>query len=119
MHLISVPGTLAYEQPGELNRVWAPLAFVVSFKLETDELLLLPKAVAALERYGVHAVVRCCGLLILGLFTLAGCERALLSNRARDVSQPQRRGGGCREAHLSRRRSGNRIAHRAGCYGRP
>ena len=31
---------------------------MVSFKLETDERLLVPKAAAALERYGVHLVVR-------------------------------------------------------------
>eukprot|EP00191_Tetraselmis_sp_GSL018_P023412 CAMPEP_0177626424 /NCGR_PEP_ID=MMETSP0419_2-20121207/30644_1 /TAXON_ID=582737 /ORGANISM="Tetraselmis sp., Strain GSL018" /LENGTH=318 /DNA_ID=CAMNT_0019127473 /DNA_START=59 /DNA_END=1016 /DNA_ORIENTATION=- len=36
---------------------WAPDAFVVSFKLETDEGLLEQKARGALESYGMHAVV--------------------------------------------------------------
>lgn len=35
---------------------WIPKAFVVSFKLETDSDLLIPKARAALQRYG-HKVV--------------------------------------------------------------
>jgi hypothetical protein len=43
---------------GDLCHDWAPDAFVVSFKLETDERLLLTKAANALELYGVHAVVR-------------------------------------------------------------
>ena len=43
--------------PGHLCKDWAPSAFVVSFKLETDEALLVPKATAALRAYGVHAVV--------------------------------------------------------------
>lgn len=36
---------------------WAPEGFVVSFKLETDTLLLLPKAAAALHRYGHQIVI--------------------------------------------------------------
>ncbi|KAF8516534.1 DNA/pantothenate metabolism flavoprotein [Hysterangium stoloniferum] len=36
---------------------WTPDAFVVSFKLETDENLLIPKARAALERYGHQVVI--------------------------------------------------------------
>ena len=43
--------------PGHLCKDWAPSAFVVSFKLETEEALLVPKATAALRAYGVHAVV--------------------------------------------------------------
>ena len=43
---------------GCLRGTWAPSAFVVSFKLETDEELLVLKAHKALQRYGVHAVVR-------------------------------------------------------------
>ena len=43
---------------GCLRGSWAPSAFVVSFKLETDEELLVLKAHKALTRYGVHAVVR-------------------------------------------------------------
>ncbi|EPQ27431.1 uncharacterized protein PFL1_04969 [Pseudozyma flocculosa PF-1] len=36
---------------------WAPEGFVVSFKLETDPNLLIPKAVTALERYGHQLVI--------------------------------------------------------------
>jgi len=36
---------------------WCPDATVVSFKLETDEALLLPKARGAMAKYGVDAVV--------------------------------------------------------------
>lgn len=36
---------------------WAPEGFVVSFKLETDINLLIPKAEAALERYGHQIVI--------------------------------------------------------------
>ncbi|KAK9834914.1 hypothetical protein WJX81_008277 [Elliptochloris bilobata] len=42
---------------GDLRRLWAPEAFVISFKLETDENVLAKKAAGAIERYGVHAVV--------------------------------------------------------------
>ncbi|CEH14873.1 Uncharacterized conserved protein with similarity to phosphopantothenoylcysteine synthetase/decarboxylase [Ceraceosorus bombacis] len=36
---------------------WAPEGYVVSFKLETDPKLLIPKARAALERYGHQLVI--------------------------------------------------------------
>ncbi|KAH9478341.1 Phosphopantothenate--cysteine ligase CAB2 [Psilocybe cubensis] len=36
---------------------WTPGGFIVSFKLETDENLLLPKARQALERYGHQVVI--------------------------------------------------------------
>jgi len=36
---------------------WAPEGFIVSFKLETDADLLIPKARAALERYGHQVVI--------------------------------------------------------------
>ncbi|KAG9313606.1 phosphopantothenate-cysteine ligase [Chiua virens] len=36
---------------------WVPAGFVVSFKLETDETLLIPKARQALERYGHQVVI--------------------------------------------------------------
>jgi len=36
---------------------WTPQGFVVSFKLETDPDLLIPKARAALERYGHQVVI--------------------------------------------------------------
>jgi DNA / pantothenate metabolism flavoprotein len=42
---------------GLLRNDWAPAAFHVSFKLETDEQLLLHKAKAAITSYGVHCVV--------------------------------------------------------------
>jgi phosphopantothenate-cysteine ligase len=40
-----------------LVKEWAPLAFTVSFKLETDSSLLLSKSKTALERYGHQIVV--------------------------------------------------------------
>ncbi|KAJ3354395.1 hypothetical protein HDU83_005320 [Entophlyctis luteolus] len=40
-----------------LVKEWAPNAFVVSFKLETDPSLLIQKARGALARYGHHAVI--------------------------------------------------------------
>ncbi|KAI0032415.1 DFP-domain-containing protein [Vararia minispora EC-137] len=36
---------------------WSPNSFVVSFKLETDPALLIPKAQASLERYGHQIVI--------------------------------------------------------------
>ena len=36
---------------------WCPFAFIISFKLETDPELLLPKARAALQKYHHHVVV--------------------------------------------------------------
>lgn len=42
---------------GHIKREWCPHATVVSFKLETEPDLLLPKAVAAIQRYGVDGVV--------------------------------------------------------------
>jgi len=36
---------------------WVPSGFVVSFKLETDPALLIPKARHALERYGHQVVI--------------------------------------------------------------
>ena len=38
-----------------LTSKWAPNAFIVSFKLETDPELLLPKALKALNKYN-HSV---------------------------------------------------------------
>jgi phosphopantothenate-cysteine ligase len=40
-----------------LRHEWAPHAFVVSFKLETDPDMLLKKARGAVARYGVHLVI--------------------------------------------------------------
>ena len=42
---------------GVLAREWAPEAFVVSFKLETDAALVETKARAAIDKYGVALVV--------------------------------------------------------------
>ena len=42
---------------GVLCAHWAPHLFCVSFKLETDEAVLLSKARRAIEVYGVHVVV--------------------------------------------------------------
>jgi phosphopantothenate-cysteine ligase len=44
---------------GRLRSEWAPRAYIISFKLETDAALLQSKAQKALQRYGVHAVARC------------------------------------------------------------
>lgn len=52
LELSQVPKVL-----GTLTHDWAPSAFVVSFKLETDALILLSKASGAIEKYGVHMVV--------------------------------------------------------------
>ncbi|KZV94940.1 DFP-domain-containing protein [Exidia glandulosa HHB12029] len=40
-----------------LTEDWSANAFIVSFKLETDMALLLPKARQALDRYGHHLVI--------------------------------------------------------------
>ena len=42
---------------GVLRCSWAPEAFVVSFKLETDEAILESKATGAMKKYGLNAVV--------------------------------------------------------------
>ena len=42
---------------GKLTKEWAPHSFIVSFKLETDEDLVIKKATSAIEKYGVHLVV--------------------------------------------------------------
>ncbi|CAN0070728.1 unnamed protein product, partial [Phaeothamnion confervicola] len=42
---------------GLVRADWAPAAFCVSFKLETDEDILLQKARQAIQRYDVHLVV--------------------------------------------------------------
>ncbi|KAL8188970.1 hypothetical protein R6Q57_029490 [Mikania cordata] len=52
MRLAQVPKMLAI-----LRKEWAPTAFCVSFKLETDKEILLEKADTALKRYQMHAVV--------------------------------------------------------------
>ncbi|PKI47448.1 hypothetical protein CRG98_032157 [Punica granatum] len=52
MRLAQVPKMLA-----ALRKEWAPSAFCISFKLETDTEILLEKADMALKMYGMHAVV--------------------------------------------------------------
>lgn len=42
---------------GVLRKTWAPESFVVSFKLETDEKLLMAKATNSLIVYDVHLVI--------------------------------------------------------------
>uniref|UniRef100_A0A5B7ALZ8 Putative phosphopantothenate--cysteine ligase 2-like isoform X1 n=1 Tax=Davidia involucrata TaxID=16924 RepID=A0A5B7ALZ8_DAVIN len=52
MRLVQVPKMLSV-----LREVWAPMAFCISFKLETDSKILLEKADIALKKYRMHAVV--------------------------------------------------------------
>lgn len=52
LELEPVPKTI-----GLLRSRWAPDAFVVSFKLETDASILQQKAQGAVDKYGVHLVV--------------------------------------------------------------
>ncbi|KAF0699515.1 Aste57867_9937 [Aphanomyces stellatus] len=52
LHLKNVPKLL-----GLLRHEWAPQAFYVSFKLETDETILKQKALSSIANYGMHLVV--------------------------------------------------------------
>ncbi|KAF4354550.1 hypothetical protein F8388_022272 [Cannabis sativa] len=52
MQLAQVPKMLPV-----LRQEWAPKAFLISFKLETDSKILLKKATAALEKYKMDMVV--------------------------------------------------------------
>ena len=52
LDLHQVPKTLHL-----LTSTWAPQAYVVSFKLETDANILISKAQAAIANYHVHMVV--------------------------------------------------------------
>ncbi|CAA0818577.1 Phosphopantothenate--cysteine ligase 1 [Striga hermonthica] len=52
MRLAQVPKMLSV-----LRKDWAPAAFCISFKLETDIKILLAKAGMALEKYNMHMVV--------------------------------------------------------------
>ncbi|KAK6115457.1 hypothetical protein DH2020_007726 [Rehmannia glutinosa] len=52
MRLAQVPKMLSV-----LRKDWAPLAFCISFKLETDTKILLEKADMALKKYNMHMVV--------------------------------------------------------------
>lgn len=42
---------------GDLVQDWAPASYVISFKLETDQKLIVPKAEKSLERYGHQLVI--------------------------------------------------------------
>nr|XP_019701477.1 phosphopantothenate--cysteine ligase 2 isoform X1 [Elaeis guineensis] len=52
MRLTQVPKMLSV-----LRKEWAPSAFCISFKLETDPGILLQKADMAMRKYGMHVVV--------------------------------------------------------------
>ncbi|XP_010064012.1 phosphopantothenate--cysteine ligase 2 [Eucalyptus grandis] len=52
MSLVQVPKMLAV-----LRKEWAPFAYCISFKLETDKNILLKKADMALSKYKMHVVV--------------------------------------------------------------
>ncbi|KAI3465078.1 hypothetical protein Pfo_021741 [Paulownia fortunei] len=52
MRLAQVPKMLSV-----LRKDWAPMAFCISFKLETDTKILLEKADMALKKYNMHMVV--------------------------------------------------------------
>ncbi|KAG5036303.1 hypothetical protein AAZX31_04G234700 [Glycine max] len=56
-HLLDVKLVQVPKMLSVLRKDWAPLAFCISFKLETDSNILLNKAGAALEKYKMHAVV--------------------------------------------------------------
>jgi len=55
------PLTIVFHQVpkmlGPLCSTWAPTAFVVSFKLETDDSILAHKATQSLQRYGQHICI--------------------------------------------------------------
>ena len=52
LNLSQVPKML-----GTLTAQWAPNSYIVSFKLETDESMVIKKARAAIQNYGVDLVV--------------------------------------------------------------
>ncbi|GAV59311.1 DFP domain-containing protein [Cephalotus follicularis] len=52
IRLVQVPKLLSV-----LRKEWAPMAFCISFKLETDSRILQEKAEMALRKYGMHVVV--------------------------------------------------------------
>ena len=52
LELCQVPKLL-----GPLRKEWAPQAFIVSFKLETDPEQLIPKAQLSLSSYHQHVVI--------------------------------------------------------------
>ncbi|KAF7815575.1 phosphopantothenate--cysteine ligase 2 [Senna tora] len=56
-HLLDVKLVLVPKMLLVLRKEWAPLAFCISFKLETDSNILLKKADNALAKYKMNAVV--------------------------------------------------------------
>eukprot|EP00257_Ricinus_communis_P002555 XP_002513850.2 phosphopantothenate--cysteine ligase 2 isoform X1 [Ricinus communis] len=52
MRLVQVPKMLSV-----FRKEWAPMAFCISFKLETDSKILLEKADMALKKYKMHVVI--------------------------------------------------------------
>lgn len=52
LHLTRVPKAL-----GIIRRYWLPEAMITSFKLETDESILLEKAQKSIDMYGVDIIV--------------------------------------------------------------
>lgn len=52
LEMSPVPKTMGY-----LRSIWAPDAFVCSFKLETDKDILRKKAERAVQKYGCHMVI--------------------------------------------------------------
>ncbi|XP_012567358.1 phosphopantothenate--cysteine ligase 1-like [Cicer arietinum] len=56
-HLLDVKLVQVPKMLSVLRKDWAPLAFCISFKLETDSSILLNQTNAALEKYKMHAVV--------------------------------------------------------------
>ncbi|KAG2709191.1 hypothetical protein I3760_05G227300 [Carya illinoinensis] len=52
IRLVQVPKMLSV-----LRKVWAPMAYCISFKLETDTKILLEKAEMSLKKYKMHMVV--------------------------------------------------------------
>jgi hypothetical protein len=52
LELAQVPKML-----GSVNNTWAPEAYCVSFKLETDEDILIKKATGAIDKYRISLVV--------------------------------------------------------------
>ncbi|KAH9628097.1 hypothetical protein HF086_018313 [Spodoptera exigua] len=60
-----------------LVNLWVPEAYVVSFKLETDENLLIPKARAALEKYKHKVSVDIESSIVCEIVRLHGCHMRL------------------------------------------
>eukprot|EP00850_Spirogloea_muscicola_P024435 SM000819S22597 [mRNA] locus=s819:22:1351:+ [translate_table: standard] len=75
---------------GLLRRAWAPDAFCISFKLETDESILLSKAARSRVHYGMHAVVanELTSRRERVVLVTASGDRLLERGTANDLEQP-------------------------------